>query len=121
MKKSKDLQQLIAEADHDRLSGYIEMFDRLLLYNLAAATMPPEAIGMLMEKWEQSIKTAINMESSLRTNFLESTPQGRMAKKHNQPDGEDLRLSSNQTLKTAKTILTRNFEHDEKDLDFGTS
>lgn len=113
-----NIQKHIADADPERLSGYMNMFDRLLLYNLAVGTMPSETIDELIVKWEQTIKTTIDTESELRTRFLESTPQGRLAKKHKQPDGEDLRLLFLATLNTAKQIVARNLQRDEEDGEF---
>ncbi len=116
MKKKKftdKLKQRITESDPERLNGYIEMFDRLLLYNMATYMLQHEAVDELLEKWEQAVKSAINTESCMRTHFLESTPQGRMAKKHKQPDGEDLRLAFSRTLDTAKMILSQNLQPDD--------
>lgn len=109
------LKQRIAESDPERLNGYIEMFDRLLLYNMAAFMLPPEALDGLLDKWEETIKATINTESCMRTHFLESTPQGRAAKRQKQPDGEDLRLSFSKTLDTAKMILTQNLQNNDDD------
>lgn len=113
MEKS-DIHKRISQADPERLSGYIDMFDRLLLYNVAAATIPPKAIGGILEKWEGAIKSIIDNESQLRTNFLESTPQGRLARKQNQPDGEAMRLLFLSTLSTAKEIVSRNLQRDNE-------
>lgn len=111
----------ISEADPDRLNGYIDMFDRLLLYNLAVGTMPPEVIDEMIEKWEQTLKSTIDTEAKHRTHFLESTPQGRLAKKQQQPDGEDIRLLFLETLDTAKQIVTRNLQRNEDNIDFDGS
>lgn len=115
MKIPKNIHKKISEADPDRLSGYIDMFDRLLLYNLAVGTMPPEILDNMIEKWAQTIKGTIGAEAQHRTHFLESTPQGRLAKKQQQPDGEDLRLLFLETLDTAKQIVTRNLQRNDKD------
>ncbi len=112
---SEDLHKRIAEADGERLHGYIEMFDRLLLYNMAIGILPPEHISEIITRWEQAMKMTINSESKLRTHFLESTPQGRIAKKQKQPDGEDLRLLFLNTLDTAKQMVTRNLKRDQDD------
>ncbi len=118
----KNIHEKISQADPDRLSGYIDMFDRLLLYNLAAGSMPPEILDEMIEKWARTIKDTINTEAQHRTHFLESTPQGRLAKKQQQPDGEDLRLLFLGTLDTAKQIVTRNLQrNDEDDSDFESS
>lgn len=99
---------MIAHSDPEHLNVYIDLFDRLLLYNLAANAFSPEAIQELMNQWEKTVKSTIDTESSHRTQFLEATPQGRIAKKNNHPDGEDLRLLFNTTLQTAKHILQQN-------------
>jgi hypothetical protein len=117
MKKPKSMHSKISESDPDRLNSYIGMFDRLLLYNLAAGTMPAEIIDEMIEKWAQTIKSTIDTEAQHRTHFLESTPQGRLAKKQDQPDGEDIRLLFLETLDTAKQIVTRNLQRDEDDFD----
>lgn len=114
---SNEIRKSISNADPERLSGYMDMFDRLLLYNLAVGTMPSETLDELIEKWEQTIKSTIDTESTHRTQFLESTPQGRLAKKHNQPDGEDLRLLFLATLNTAKKIVSRNLQRNEEEED----
>ncbi len=121
MKKETNIRKKISEADPERLSGYIDMFDRLLLYNLAVGTMPPEIIDDMIKKWARTIKSTIDTEAQHRTRFLESTPQGRLAKKQNQPDGEDLRILFLNTLSTAKQIVTRNLQQNEDDVDFESS
>jgi len=119
MKKlPNDMHKKISEADPERLNGYIDMFDRLLLYNLAVGTMPPDVIDEMIEKWEQTLKSTIDTEAKHRTHFLESTPQGRLAKKQQQPDGEDIRLLFLETLDTAKQVVTRNLQRNEDNIDF---
>lgn len=113
-----NMHKKIADADPERLNCYIDIFDRLLLYSLAANAMPPEIIDDLIEKWAQTIKTSINTEAVARTHFLESTPQGRVAKKQQQPDGEALRLLFLDTLDTAKEIVTRNLQRNDDNLEF---
>lgn len=120
-KMPDDMHEKISEADPERLNGYMSMFDRLLLYNLAVGSMPPEIIDQLITKWAQTIKSTIDTEAQHRTHFLESTPQGRIAKKQEQPDGEDIRLLFLATLDTAKQIVTRNLQRDEDDIDFENS
>ncbi len=117
----KDMRQQISEADPERLNGYIDMFDRLLLYNLAVGTLPAEMLDEMIDKWAQTIKSTIDTEAQHRTHFLESTPQGRLAKKQKQPDGEALRLLFLDTLSTAKQIVTRNLQRDEDSIDFESS
>jgi len=40
----KRLQKILKEADQDRVEGYMHMFDRVLLYTLAANTMPSSTL-----------------------------------------------------------------------------
>jgi len=115
---SAKIKKKLASADPDRLNVYIDLFDRLLLYNLAANSIPPEALEEMIKKWEQTVKLTINEEVQLRTDWLESTPQGRLAKKKKQPDGEAWRLLFLQTLDVAKEIVTKNLQTSEDD--FGT-
>lgn len=114
----KSMHKKISEADPERLNGYIGMFDRLLLYNLAVGSMPAELLDEMIEKWAQTIKSTIDTEAQHRTHFLESTSQGRLAKKQDQPDGEALRLLFLETLSTAKQIVSRNLQRNEDDIDF---
>ena len=114
---ASDIQKQIAESEPDRLNGYMGLFDRLLLYNLAVGSMPSEILDELLEKWEQTVKNSIDAETKHRTNFLESTPQGRLARKHKQPDGEDMRLLFLSTLNTAKQIVSRNLQRNESDFE----
>ena len=115
MKHIPNMQKKVSEADPERLKGYIDMFDRLLLYNLAVGSMPGEIIDEMIKKWEQTIKSTIDIESKHRTHILESTPQGRVAKKQQQPNGEDIRLLFLDTLDTAKQIVSRNLQRNEDD------
>ena len=100
--KNNSLQKKINNADPERLSAYIGMFDKFLLYTFAANALPREVINDLLKNWETNVKKTIDQESSLRTEFLESTLQGRLAKKQKQPDGEAMRLHFLETLNTAK-------------------
>jgi len=111
----KELQKQLSKTDPDRLNGYIEMFDRLLLYNVALNVLPDDAVDDILEKWEQAIKHTINTESTLRTTFLQSTPQGRMARKQKEPDGEAMRLQFLDTLDLAKMIVSRNLQKVDED------
>ena len=112
-----EIHQRMADADPERLNGYMAMFDRFLLYSLVAGVMPSEAIDEVVVKWENAVKITIDSESKHRTQFLESTPQGRLAKKQKQPDGEDLRLLFLETLGVAKDIVYSNLQHDDEDSD----
>lgn len=114
---SEEFQNQIARSDPERLRGYIDTFDRYLLYTLAVGSMPPEVIDQIIEKWEETIKATIDAESKNRTHFLESTPQGRLAKRQNIPDGEAIRLFYLDTLNTAKNVVMQNMQRHDDELD----
>lgn len=111
----KKIHESIAKSDPERLNGYIGMLDKILLYTLVVNAMPKELIEDTINKWEKTIKTSIDMESCRRTNFLESTPQGRLEKQKERPDGEDLRLLYLETLNTAKQLVAKNLSQNEDD------
>ena len=117
--KSKDFQDRISAADPARLNCYIDMFDRFLLYSLVSNVMPEEAIQEIIQSWERTIKDTIDSECSMRTNFLESTLQGRLCKKHHQPDGEAIRLSALEGFNVAKEIVQSNLK--KRNTGFGGS
>ena len=121
MGKKTNMHKRISEADPERLNGYIGMFDRLLLYNLAVGSVSPEILDEMIKKWAQTIKTTIDTEAQHRTHFLESPPQGRLAKKQDQPDGEALRLLFLETLSTAKQIVSHNLQRNEDNIGFESS
>ena len=81
--------QAAAHSDHDKLDSYMKMYDRILLYTIAANLMPKESIDETIRLWEQVIKKTIDGEATLRTKFMESTPTGRVAKLRQEPDGEE--------------------------------
>lgn len=105
----------MTEIDPERMGGYIDMFDRLLLYTMAVQIMPPEILEKLLKKWEHIIKTTIDMESNIRTTYLEETAHGRFETKHERPDGEELRLNNLKTLNMAKLILDNNLQSPEEE------
>ncbi len=118
---TEEMQKKMTEVDPERMGGYIDLFDRLLLYTMAVQIMPPEILEKLLKKWEHIIKATIDMESNIRTTYLEETPHGRSETKHEQPDGEELRLNNLKTLNMAKLILDNNLqspkEEENDDLD----
>lgn len=114
----KKLGKQISKTDPGRLNAYLDLFDKILLYNLAANMLPPNAIDEIIKKWEENIRISINSESTMRTDFLESSIEGRLAKKSNQPDGEQLRLNFLETLDVARNILLRNLKHEKDGFDY---
>ncbi len=114
----KELQKQLETADIEKVGQYMKMFDRILLCTLAVNTMPKEAILGTINIWEKVIKKTINSDVMSRTEFLESTPEGRRAKYDNEPDGEDLRLHFLKQCDIAKNVIYSNLAQQfEKDSD----
>jgi len=116
---SKDIQKKLNSSTTDimRVGNYMKMFDRILLYNIAVNSMPPEALQETLNIWEKVIKRGINEESANRNKFLESSRQGRKAKYRNEPDGEDLMLNLLEQYEIAREVIQSNLKKpfDEED------
>lgn len=108
--QAKKLMEEIGKVNPERIESYLKMYDRLLLYALAANLAPKEALMEMLKNCEMLVKKGIDVESQYRTNFLESTPEGRLATLQNEPDGESTRLESLKTWNLAKEIITANLE-----------
>jgi len=102
------MQKRIQSADPERLVSYINMLDKFLLYTLVANSFPQEIISDIVSKWELAVKKTIDQEANSRTQFMENTLGGRLAKKQNEPDGEAIRLNFLDILLTAKMIVSKN-------------
>ncbi len=107
----KQIKTTHAVADQERVEGYLRMLDRILLYNMAVNSMPPEALQSIVELWSRVVLKSIDMDATLRTHFLEATKMGRIAKSQDEPDGEDLRLHCLNQLKLARTVIDTNLLH----------
>lgn len=113
------IKERLDKVDPERLEGYMNMFDRILLYSLAANTMPQHAIKDVIGFWEQTVKKTINMDCQRFTQFLQSTPQGRLSSlAREQPDGEDMRLRFLETFNLAHEIISTNITHQEDTEEF---
>jgi len=118
---SREIQKKLNKSTTDvmRVGNYMKMFDRILLYNIAVNSMPPEALQETLNIWEKVIKRGINEESASRSEFLESSRQGRKAKYRSEPDGEDLLLNLLEQYEIAKEVIQSNlkkpFETDDDD------
>ncbi len=110
--KNEELQQLLEKADPQLMESYMRMFERILLYNMATAIMPPEAIEGSVDLWDKVVKKAINSDASKRTDFLEGSPDGRMAKLEKEPDGEDLRHHCLEQHRIARSVIVANLGQD---------
>lgn len=115
----KEIQKKLNQSTTDvlRVGNYMKMFDRILLYNIAVNSMPPEALQETLNIWEKVIKRGINEESSSRNKFLESSRQGRKAKYRNEPDGEDLMLTLLEQYEIAKEVIQSNLKRTIEDED----
>ena len=103
------LKARLDKADPERLEGYMRMFDRILLYNLAANMMPPDAMDDVIDFWEKAVKKTIDIDCQKFTQFLQSTPQGRLASiTGEQLDGEDMRLRFLGAFDLAHEIIASN-------------
>jgi hypothetical protein len=103
-KTLSELNDKVQGVDQGQLKFYMDMLDRFLLYNLVAMNLPKEAVCRIIESWTRSVKQSIDVETRMRTDFLESTQEGRAAKFKQVPDGEAFRLDSLKTLKVAREL-----------------
>lgn len=111
----KQLQSLLENTDHEKIESYIGIFDRILLYTLAASLIPKETVKYSMEIWESLVKKGINLDSTKRTNFLEETVPGRAALLRGELDGEEYRLHCIKHFQVAKSVIENNIRLDETD------
>lgn len=112
---NKEILKILKEADHERVEGYMHMFDRVLLYTLAANTMPEEALRGTIDLWNKVVKKTIDLDANRQTNFLEGTISGRTAKFKRMPDGEEIRLRHLRQWKIAKDIISANLHQIDSD------
>lgn len=121
----KEIQRKLNESSTDimRVGNYMKIFDRILLYNVAVNSMPPEVLQETLNIWEKVIKRGINEESANRNEFLESSRQGRKAKYLNEPDGEELMLTLLEQYEIAKEVIESNLRrpHEDKNEDYEES
>lgn len=104
----KQLQKMIQKVDPERLGAYQQMFDRILLHVIAVNILPKKAIKNTLDFADKVIKKTIDVDSSLRQEFLYGTKEGRVARLLQQPDGEDVRLEHLKTWDVAKSIIKAN-------------
>ncbi len=116
----KEIQQELSDVNQERLETYMRMFDRILLYTIAANMVPAEVIQQTIHIWATTIKKIIDSDATGRTQFLEATVQGRLAKLHKEADGEELRLNCLKAWNVAHKIVTANLVgFDEEEIDTG--
>ncbi len=119
MMDEKEVLKILKEADHERVEGYMHMFDRVLLYTLAANIMPDEALKGTISLWDRVIKKTIDIDARKQTDFLEGTVMGRAAKFKRMPDGEEIRLRHLRQWTIAKSIIAGNLHQHQIDNDDG--
>jgi hypothetical protein len=95
-------------ADQDRVEGYLRMLDRILLYNMAVNTLPPHALKGIVKLWDKVVMKSIDLDASMRTEYLEGTKIGRLSKLQQEPDGEQLRLHCLEQLHIAREVIENN-------------
>lgn len=98
-------EELLADAPSTAVEAYMRLFDRLLLHCIAAQTLSKSDKKSVMSLWNKAVLRSIDAESTQRTDFMESTSLGRMAKYHEEPDGEDIRLTYLKAHHAAKTMI----------------
>lgn len=113
MDKNGEIKALLDGADHERVEAYMNMFDRVLLYTLAANLMPKPAVDGTLGLWDRVVKRTIDLDATKRTEILESTVGGRAAKYRNEADGEELRLHALKQWEIARTLITTNLRYSE--------
>jgi len=111
----KEVQKLIENADHERVEAYMHMFDRVLLYTLAANVMSKDAIKSTMDLWDMVVKKGIDMDATKRTNYLEGTTIGRAAKIRQEYDGEDVRNHCLQQCRIARAVISANLHNEDNE------
>ena len=113
----QELQQQLSHVNPEKLEAYMKMYDRILLYTIASNIMSRESIGQTIHMWDQVIKKGIDIDATQRTNFLESTPPGRMSKIKKEHDGEDIRLEGLNTWIVARNLISANISRDHNDME----
>ena len=103
----------LQDADKEKISQYLKIFDRVLLYNIAASVLPAEGIQHVISTWEKITKQAINIDASSRTLFMEGSKLGRIARYREEPDGEEIRLHCLEQLALAKKVVTSNLSGED--------
>jgi hypothetical protein len=113
----KDILKLMEDVDQERLEAYLRMFDRILLYVLAANVMPSEAVDNTVDLWNKTIKKTIEVDVNSRTEHMEFTPMGRLARMREEPDGEQLRLDCVKAWKMARDLITIKLKEEQGNSD----
>lgn len=112
-KKKNSLLKQLEESDPIQVETYLKLMDRILIYNMAANLLPDEAIDKLVALWEKATINNINEECLKRTEDIETTKNGRLAKYRNEPDGEDFRLFYMKNWNVAKEVVDANLRNPE--------
>jgi len=109
----KEITEKLNSTNADQVKAYIEILDRLMLQMVIQKTLNEEEIKTIISYWQKQIKTEINMAVVERNKFLMGTPMGRLASfAKNVKDGEELRLSSLDSMNVAVDIAKYNYCND---------
>jgi len=106
----KEIEEKLKDADFTQVEKYMRMFDRILLYNLVAHTMPEEFIDGAIQIWDKTCRFGIDKDATSRTHILQSTIVGRRAKYGKIEDGEKLRLDSLKQYEIARDLIVSNLK-----------
>lgn len=112
----QELKKKLDTADVEKVHQFMKMFDRILLYTLAVNAIPKEDIESTLDLWNRVVAKGIDLDAIKRTDFLESTREGRIAKLYKEPDGEALRLHLLKQKDIAEQIIRANL-HQNPDMD----
>lgn len=106
----EEIHKQLKEADMEKLDQLMKMYDRILLYNLAANVMPQPILHDTIKLWDKVVKKTINEDASKRTDLLESSIVGRRAKYAKMPDGEMVRLEALKQWSIARNVILANLQ-----------
>lgn len=111
----QDLYKRMENVPPERLEAYHRMFDRIMLYTLAANLMDKQSIDQVIKNADKIIKKTIDADSQSRTDFLQNTKEGRVARMKEEADGEDVRLQFTEAWDIVKDLIRENLENNKED------
>jgi len=111
----KQIQKMLSDAPPTAVEAYLRLFDRVLLHSLAVRMLGEEEKEQVLNIWSKAVLKSIDLESSQRTEFMESTPSGRAAKYNEEPDGEAIRLAYLKAYDAVKFIVKNQISQPDTD------
>lgn len=102
----------------NKIETYLNMFDRILIYNMVTQFMSQDQISTLISFWNSIILKTIDLEAQGLTEFVEGDPRGRaLVAQKCISDGEEHRLDCLKQLIMAKSVIEANLKpKDQNDL-----